>query len=151
MRICPTITSHALSSFCTMPHVTLVVVTHVTPRLVHMSCQHPYAQSTCQLCLPRVASKSFHIRCMKSATYVPIVLPCQLYGHTTYTVSCHVALYELYSQHFFLPIWRNKQNVISGAYDVCLSLFKLCWVCINKAYTHIRFEANMRTLIFRAF
>jgi hypothetical protein len=51
----------------------------------------------------------------------------------------------------FLHVWRNEQNVISGAYDVCLSPFKLCWVRIDEAYAHVCFESILRTFIFRPF
>jgi hypothetical protein len=58
------------------------------------------------------------------------------------------ALYEQYN-HQILPVWPNEQIMTSFAYDVCLSMFKLCWVCINEVYTHVHFEFILSTLIFR--
>jgi hypothetical protein len=69
-----------------VPHVTLVVVTHVTSWLVHLSTPtsvHPIS-------LPCVTSRSFQL-----------CLPRQLYDRTTCTISCHVALYGLCNHHFF--------------------------------------------------
>jgi hypothetical protein len=51
----------------------------------------------------------------------------------------------------FFHVWRNEQNAISQAHDIRLSPFKLRWVRINEEYTHIRFEAILRTLIFMPF
>jgi hypothetical protein len=68
----------------------------------------------------------------------------------TYIVSFHVALYGLYNHHF-LHVWQNEQIAILGAYDVCLIPFKLHWVRIDEAYTHLHFESIMRNLIFRPF
>jgi hypothetical protein len=48
-----------------------------------------------------------------------------------------------------LPIWINEQNAISGEYGVRLSSFKFCWVYVDEDYAHVRFEAILRTLIFR--
>jgi hypothetical protein len=77
-----------------VPHVTLAMVTH-----------HP---SICPVSLPHQLYRPFHI----SAN---CALPCQLYGCTTCIVSCHVALYGLYSHHF-LHVWQNEQIMIFGAY-----------------------------------
>jgi hypothetical protein len=58
-------------------------------------------------------------------------------------------LYRLYNHQIF-PVWKNEQIVISWSYDIRLSPFKLRWVHIDEAYTHVRFEEILRTLIFRA-
>jgi hypothetical protein len=57
-------------------------------------------------------------------------------------------LYRLYNQQI-LPVWPNEQITIYFEYNVRLSLFKLHWVRIDEAYTHIHFEEILRTLIFR--
>jgi hypothetical protein len=57
-------------------------------------------------------------------------------------------LYGLYNHQNFACLAR-KQIVIYFAYNVCLSPFKLHWVCINETYTQVCFEAIMRTLVFR--
>jgi hypothetical protein len=49
----------------------------------------------------------------------------------------------------FFPVWQNEHIVISGAYSVCLSLFKFFWVHIDEVYAHVHFEAIMSTLNFR--
>jgi hypothetical protein len=54
-----------------------------------------------------------------------------------------------FDQFDFLPVWKNEQNAISFAYDVCLSPFKLCWVRNDEAYTRSCFEAILSTFIFR--
>jgi hypothetical protein len=76
--------------------------------------------------------------------------------------TCHVTVwsYDLYSQlprqHCtdctvikILHVWKNEQIVISFAYGVCLSPFKLCWVRNDEAYAHVCFEVILSTLIFR--
>jgi len=75
---------------------------------------------------------------------------------------CHITIqtYNLYShlprQHCIdyivikkFPIWQNECNTISFSYNVCLIRFKLRWVCNDEAYTHVFFEAILRTLNFR--
>jgi hypothetical protein len=127
-------TCHRMDMIC----VTLAVVTHVTSLLVHLYL--PCHQSVC-----------------------PVILPCQLYGPCHVCANCvamsYVWSYNLYSHlprgtvrtvqsTFFLPVWKNEQNTISGAYDVHLSLFKLCWVRIDEAYAHVRFEAHSENFYF---
>jgi hypothetical protein len=64
-----------------VPHVTLPVVTHVTSGW-SMSIVHN----------------------------LPTMMPCQFYGRTTFTISYHVALYRLYSQHCFCMFGKMNRT-----------------------------------------
>jgi hypothetical protein len=97
---------------CTsVPCVTLPVVTCVTSWLVHVNCM----KSTNCDAMSVVWSYDLYSQ-----------LPCG----TIWTVQLA----------FFLHVWQNEKNVISGAYNIRLSPFKLCWVHINKSYVHVLFE-----------
>jgi hypothetical protein len=61
-------------------------------------------------------------------------MPCQHYTDCTVNKILH--------------IWKNEQNTISHSYDICLNPFKLRWDREDEAYTRLRFEAILSTLIF---
>jgi hypothetical protein len=103
-------------------------------------------------CLPPACPVSLLAQ-SPSFTCHHMIMPCHPYGCATLDVQS----YDLYSQlphgtvqivqsSFFLQVWKNKHIFVSGSYDVRLSPFKLRWVRIDEAYTHLHFESIMRTL-----
>jgi hypothetical protein len=97
-----------------------------------------------------IVTKSFaHLSASVSALLACQLIATSLYECTAYTIICYVSTVRTVQSTKILHVWKNEQNVISFAYDVRLSPFKLCWVRNDKAYTHVRFEVILRTLIFR--
>jgi hypothetical protein len=148
---------HLPTSYCVFDYDSSICLLHVYLVNIHCTCHVSYGCTT----LPRQSVPRVTL------TVVPCVtlLLVHLSPSTTQTVPmhhCHITcmvvravqsaatstLYRLHS-HQFLYVWQNEQIAISFAYDVHLSPFKLCWVHIEEAYAHVRFEEILSTSIFR--
>jgi len=53
-----------------------------------------------------------------------------------------------YTVNNFLFVCQIEQNAISLSSDVCLTLFKVHWVCDDEAYALVHFEVILNTFIF---
>jgi len=141
MRIFPAVTSSSWSTDRTLPRVSV--------RTCHA---HPCSGDTCHFLVGPPVHVNIRMPSHPTTCHLQKLptMPSTLAVWSYDLYSFHVALYRLYNHHFF-PVCPNEHIKISGAYNVCLSPFKLCWVHIDEAYTHVCFEAIMRNFIFRPF
>jgi hypothetical protein len=128
---------------------------HCTYHIIQTSMWHTIVRS-CHVILCHVSHLQWcHVSHPDSSTTTPT----QINTNAPCHVSCMVirpvqstsmlALYRLYNQHFFFLFDETNRSRYISHTTSRLSLLKLCWVHIDEAYAHIRFEEIMSTFMFR--